>query len=101
MINVARNVMFDVDPKHLSDSMLKNPRDDRMWVVAPFSRQAQIYAPSKRGKHKGYHRIKCEIWIPEDAIKGEDVLDNFGAFAIMSVPKARVQDHLKAGEEQQ
>ncbi|MDH2330462.1 hypothetical protein J2W98_000540 [Paenibacillus peoriae] len=81
MINEIRNVIFDVDPNHLSDSMQENPRDERMWVVAPYSGQAQIYAPSKQGKHKGYHRIKCEIWIPEDAIKGNDILGDFRAFA--------------------
>lgn len=94
-----RNVLFNVSPANLSKSMQDNHRDDRMYVVAPFSGQASIYAPAKRGKHKGYHRIKCEIWIPEDAIKGEDCLSDFGAFAVVSMPKSRVQDHLKPGED--
>lgn len=35
------------------------------------------------------------MWIPEDAIKGESALDDFGAVVLMTLPKSRVQDHLK------
>lgn len=89
-----KSVLFDVTPKHLKESMEDNPRDDRMYVVAPFSGMASVYGPSKRGKHKGYHRIKCEIWIPEEAIKGEDALGDFGAFAVISLPRSRVMPHM-------
>ncbi|MCM3131870.1 hypothetical protein M3629_03690 [Paenibacillus polysaccharolyticus] len=89
------NVIFDVTPDSIRDSMKLIPRLDRMFVVAPFAGQASIHAPVKTGKYKGYHRIKCEILIPEDDIKGDGILEDFGAFAVLSVPKARVADHLK------
>ncbi|MMZ69916.1 hypothetical protein D1872_328430 [compost metagenome] len=66
-----------------------------MLVLAPFSGSMNIYAPAKQGKYKGYHRIKTEIWIPEDAIKGEGAISDFGAFALLRIPVSRVQDHLK------
>jgi hypothetical protein len=89
------NVIFDVTPDSIKNSMEANPRDDRMFVVAPFAGKASIHAPVKTGKYKGYHRIKCEILIPEDAITGDGILEDFGAFSVLSVPKARVADHLK------
>ncbi|MDK8188803.1 hypothetical protein QP794_01735 [Paenibacillus sp. UMB7766-LJ446] len=85
------DVIFDVRPEKLKESMENNPHEDRMFVVAPFAGKATIHAPVKQGKHKGYHRIKCEIWIPENAIAGEGVLEDFGAFAVLSVPRNRVQ----------
>lgn len=89
------NVIFDVTPDSIKDSMKQIPRLDRMWVVSPFAGQASIHAPVKTGKYKGYHRIKCEILIPADAITGDGILEDFGAFAVLSVPKKRVADHLK------
>ncbi|GAS82422.1 hypothetical protein [Paenibacillus amylolyticus] len=88
------NVIFNVTPESIKQSMEDNSRDDRMWVVAPFANKASIRAPVKQGKYKGYHRIKCEIWVPEDAIKGKGILEDFGAFAVLSVPKNRVQPHM-------
>ncbi|MDY8021094.1 hypothetical protein [Paenibacillus polymyxa] len=69
--------------------------DDSLMVLAPPSGTINTYAPSKKGKSKGYYRVKLEVWIPEDAIKGEDALNDFGASILMRLPKDRVADHLK------
>lgn len=93
---MSKTVVFDVSKEFIGKTVDgiagKNP--DSMIVVSPFSGTMSTYAPAKKGKNKGYHRIKLEIWIPEDAIKGEDALNDFGAFAVMRLPKNRVQDHL-------
>jgi len=58
------------------------------------SGSCSVHAPSKTGKNKGYHRIKLEVWIPEDAIKGENALHDFGLVTLLRLPKSRVQPHL-------
>ncbi|MGX4583346.1 hypothetical protein [Paenibacillus chitinolyticus] len=91
-----KNVIFNVN-KEILASIAEQAADeyaDSSLVLAPFSGNASIYAPAKKGKYKGYHRIKVEIWIPEDAIKGEGTLSDFGAFAVLRIPKSRIQDHL-------
>ncbi|GFN32462.1 hypothetical protein PCURB6_27220 [Paenibacillus curdlanolyticus] len=57
--------------------------------------QASVYAPTRKGKSKGYHRMKFEVWIPEDAIVGEDALTDFGIVTLMRLPKNRVAEHLR------
>jgi hypothetical protein len=93
-----KTAFFDISSDSVKTAVeqIKDEHNDSLMVMAPFSGKMSMHAPSKSGKHKGYHRIKCEIWIPEDAIQGEDALTDFGAFAVMRLPKARVQDHLKS-----
>lgn len=93
---MSKNVVFDVSKEFVGKVAedLGNKHDDSILVLAPFSGSLITYAPSKKGKYKGYHRLKLEVWIPEDAIKGDDALSDFGACALMRLPKSRVQDHL-------
>lgn len=42
--------------------------DDSVLVLAPFAGEASTYAPSKKGKYKGYYRLELNVLIPEDAI---------------------------------
>lgn len=96
-MTIDRNVIFDVSPdsvKKAADAVA-NQDQDSLLVIAPFSGHMSMHAPAKRGKYKGYHRIKCEIWIPEAAIQGTDALIDFGALALLRLPKSRVQEHLK------
>ncbi len=39
--------------------------------------------------------MKFEVWIPEDAIVGEDALTDFGIVTLMRLPKNRVAEHLR------
>lgn len=91
-----RNVIFDVNKETVAElaRQIKDKYDDSILVLAPFSGQLKTYAPTKTGKYKGYFRLNTEILIPEDAIKGEDALSDFGAFVVMRLPKVRVADHL-------
>lgn len=93
---MSKTVVFDASTKFIDDTVQKisEKHEDSMIVMAPFAGSMSTHAPVKTGKNKGYHRIKLEIWIPEDAIKGEEALTDFGAFAVMRLPKNRVQDHL-------
>ncbi|MGG3233241.1 hypothetical protein ABEP17_06965 [Priestia flexa] len=90
-------VIFDVNKETVSKvaEVIVKQNDDSMLVLAPFAGTVSVHAPSKRGKNKGYHRMKLEVWIPEDAIKGEDALADFGGLTLLRLPKKRVQDHLK------
>lgn len=92
-----KTVLFDISPEIASSAVkhIKDENADSLMVMAPFSGKMSMHAPSKSGKHKGYHRIKCEIWIPEDAIQGEDALTDFGALALLRLPLTRVKDHMK------
>lgn len=94
---MSRNVIFDVSKESVGNiaESIKNQHEDSLLVLAPLCGNISVHSPSKSGKHKGYHRFKFEVWIPEDAIKGEDALSDFGAVALMRLPKSRVQDHLK------
>lgn len=91
-----KNVIFDVNKEILAciGEQVAIEHADSILVIAPFVGNVSIHAPAKKGKYKGYHRIQTEIWIPEDAIKGEGTLSDFGAFAVMRLPKSRVRDHL-------
>lgn len=93
-----KTAFFDISPDSVKTAVeqIKEEYNDSLMVMAPFSGNMSMHAPRKSGKYKGYHRIKCEIWIPEDAIQGEGALTDFGAFAVMRLPKDRVQDHLKS-----
>lgn len=95
---MSKAVIFDVTNETVTTAMdqVKEKHNDSLLVLAPFVGSMSTHAPTKKGKTKGYYRIKCEIWIPEDAIEGEDALTDFGAFAVMRLPKARVKDHLKS-----
>lgn len=96
-----REIIFDVTPqsvKNVSEQILKN-NPDSMLVLAPMSGNCSVHAPSKSGKSKGYHRIKLEVWIPEEAIKGESALHDFGLVTLLRLPKIRVQQHLISNEE--
>lgn len=73
-----QNVIFDVMDETVMKvaKQVKNSKSDSMLLLAPVSGNCSLHAPSKTGKYKGYHRIKMEVWIPEEAIKGENVLDD-------------------------
>lgn len=92
-----RNVIFGVSKEtvglYVEQALEKN--DDSLMILAPPSGTINTYAPSKKGKNKGYYRVKLEVWIPEDVIKGEDALNDFGASILMRLPKDRIADHLK------
>jgi len=94
---MSKSVIFDVDKEAVGKLVdhIQEKYPDSLIVMAPFSGNMSTYAPSKSGKYKDHFRIKAEIWIPKDAIKGESALSDFGAFAVMRLPKDRVQDHLK------
>jgi hypothetical protein len=94
---MSRSVIFDVSKEtvaKVADAMVSQ-HDDSLLVLAPLAGNISIYAPSKNGKYKGYHRLKFEVWIPEDAIEGENAIDDFGAVVLMRLPKSRVKEHLK------
>ena len=98
---MTRNVLFDGTKETVADiteGMLERNKDSLM-VLAPLSGNVSIHAASKTGKYKGYHRLKFEVWIPEDAIKGESALNDFGAITLLSLPKSRVSDHLKRNDD--
>lgn len=98
---MARNVIFDVTSKTVENvaEQISKQHEDRLMVIAPLAGSISVHAPSKSGKHKGYHRFKFEVWIPEDAIKGDSALNDFGAVTLMTLPKNRVNDHLKNDNE--
>ncbi|MBG9689407.1 hypothetical protein GAG94_03150 [Lysinibacillus sphaericus] len=95
-----QNVIFDVMDETVMKvaKQVKNSKSDSMLLLAPMSGNCSLHAPSKTGKYKGYHRIKMEVWIPEDAIKGENVLDDFSLITLLRLPKSRVQPHLIRSE---
>lgn len=97
-----RNVIFDVTDKTVSNvaKQIKDSNADSMLVLAPMSGSCTVYAPAKKGKNKGYHRIKLEVWIPEDAIIGESALNDFGLVSLIRLPKSRVQPHLIRSEDE-
>lgn len=91
-----RSVIFDVTDETVKKvaKQVKYSNPDSMLVLAPMSGNCSVHASSKSGKSKGYHRIKLEVWVPEDAIKGENALDDFGLVTLLRLPKSRVQPHL-------
>lgn len=97
-----RNVIFDVTQETVKKvaEQIKESSSDSMLVLAPPSGNFSVHAPSKTGKSKGYHRIKLEVWIPEDAIKGENALHDFGLVTLLRLPKSRVQSHLIRGNDE-
>lgn len=97
-----RNVIFDITDETVKKvaGQIKESSPDSMLVLAPPSGNISVHAPSKSGKYKGYHRIKLEVWIPEDAIKGENALHDFGLVTLLRLPKARVQPHLIHNEDE-
>ena len=97
-----RNVIFDVTKEtvqKVAGEVAEN-HPDSLLVLAPMSGTFSVHAPSKTGKNKGYHRIKLEVWIPEDAIKGENALHDFGLVTLLRIPKSRVQPHLVRQEDE-
>lgn len=96
-----RSVIFDVTDETVKKvaKQVKHSNPDSMLVLAPMSGNCSVHAPSKSGKSKGYHRIKLEVWIPEDAIKDENALDDFGLVTLLRLPKSRVQPHLIRDDE--
>lgn len=95
-----QNVIFDVTEATVEKvaKQIKHSKPDSMLVLAPMSGNCSVHAPSKSGKYKGYHRIKMEVWIPEDAIKGDSALSEFSLLSMLRLPKSRVQPHLIRGE---
>ena len=97
-----KTVYFDANKEvvsELADRMAKH-HEDRVLVLAPISGSATVHAPSKTGKHKGHHRFKFEVWIPQDAIKGVEALIDFGIITLMTLPTDRIEEHLlSAGDD--
>lgn len=95
-----QKVIFDVTEATVEKvaKQIKDSKPDSMLVLAPMSGSCSVHAPSKSGKYKGYHRIKMEVWIPEDAIKGDSALSEFSLLSMLRLPKSRVQPHLIRGE---
>jgi hypothetical protein len=94
------SVVFDITKQSLgqiAESIQLN-YEDSMLVLAPLAGNISVYAPATKGKYKGYHRFKFEVWIPEDAIEGNSALGDFGAMVLMRLPKNRVKEHLKRDE---
>lgn len=94
--------MFSTSSQAISNlaQRLVDGYDDSVLVLAPFAGKASTYAPPKKGKYKGYYRLELNVLIPEGAIKGEDCINDFAAFAVVRLPKERVQEHLwKEAEE--
>lgn len=89
-----RNVIFDPSNEFLTALANQMKGDDSVIALVP-PVNVTTYAPSKKGKNKGYFRLKVEFWIPEDAIVGEGALTDFGISALTRIPKDRVADHLK------
>ena len=96
-----KNVIFDVTEKTVEHvaKQIKEQNEDSMLVLAPMAGNCSVHAPAKTGKHKGYHRIKLEVWIPDDAIEGDAALTDFGLVTLLRLPKSRVQPHLIRDEE--
>lgn len=94
---MARNVIFDVTKETVANvaEQITKQNNDSLLVLAPLAGNISVHAPSKKGKNKGYHRMKFEVWIPEDAIKGEDALSDFGAVTLLRLPRKRVSEHLQ------
>ena len=97
-----RKVIFDVTQETIQKvvGQVTENHPDSMLLLAPVSGNCSVHAPSKTGKHKGYHRIKLEVWIPADAIKGEDALCDFGLVTLLRLPKSRVLPHLIRNEDE-
>ncbi|KAB2334282.1 hypothetical protein [Bacillus mesophilum] len=93
---MGKSVIFDITKESVSDiaGQIAEKDKDSILVLAPLSGNVSVHAPAKKGKNKGYHRLKLEVWIPEDAIKGENALDDFGAVTLLRLPKKRIEDHL-------
>lgn len=93
---MTRNVLFDVTKETVGKvaEQIAEQHQDSILVLAPISGTASTYAPSTKGKNKGYFRMKFEVWIPEDAIVGDNALNDFGIVTLMRLPKSRVADHL-------
>lgn len=93
---MSKTMIFGIDKEFLSEAaeVMLSQHKDSVMVLAPMAGSMSTHAPAKTGKYKDYFRIKSEIWIPKDAIKGDEALNGFGVFAVMRLPKARVQDHL-------
>jgi len=98
-----RAVIFDVTPESVKKvaANIKGRNEDSLLVLAPISGNISVHAPAKTGKSKGYHRFKFEVWVPEDAIKGEAALTDFGATVLMRLPINRVESHLIREQEEE
>jgi len=99
---LSKKVIFDISKEAVSNiaGQIENQYDDSILVLAPLAGSISVHAPATKGKYKGYHRFKFEVWIPEDAIKGDSALNDFGAVTLMRLPKSRVQEHLINSEEE-
>ncbi|MEK3950942.1 hypothetical protein MHB46_21460 [Paenibacillus sp. FSL H7-0703] len=89
-----KSVIFDVSKHFIGGLMdgIKKRNNDSLLVLVPLAGKITTLAPARQGKYKDHFRIKCELLIPKEAIKGADALGDFGAFTVMRLPKSRVQD---------
>ncbi|MBP1906829.1 hypothetical protein J2Z32_003493 [Paenibacillus turicensis] len=93
-----KTVLFDASVNSISNIAEGMQKDDSLLLIVPLAGDITTAAPTKTGKYKDYFRIQTTLLIPKDCIKGEDALDDFGAFTVMRLPKDRVQDHMKRDE---
>ncbi|GAB6989539.1 hypothetical protein [Paenibacillus pini] len=61
---MSKSVIFDVTNgliDRVADEMRNKSDDSFLLFLAPFVGSMSTHAPTKRGKHKGYHRLKLEV----------------------------------------
>ena len=98
---MTRNVIFGLGKKTMETIHKAFTGKDEIMVLAPPAGSFTVNGPARTGKYKGYHRIKMEVWIPEEAIEGDAALLNTKTAVLLSVPKNRVKEHLHPKESDQ
>ena len=88
-------IVFDVSDESILEVVksLRAHNEKNMLVIAPITGSVSITGVSEEAEN-GYHKVKCELWLPSNAIQGKEALDDIGLLTILSVPKVRVKAHL-------
>lgn len=93
---MSKNVIFGPHKNTVVSLTEAMKGEDKILAIAPLAGELSTHSPVKSGKYKGYHRIKCEVLIPEYAIKGNNAITNFTAAMLLGIPSERVDDDLKS-----